>query len=352
MVSLRSASLLLMAFWAAFAQTADTWKPEDRTFVEQHFAEARSAEQASDFARAATEYDTVLHRFPRELPELYQNAGIAYYLQRDYSKAIDRFQAGLRLKNGMVGAHLFLGASYVLSGRPKPALPHLLLARQDHVSLETENYLGLAYSSLGQYRTAAEYLRRCLELSSEKEKYLSLLLQTYTKWAEQTGAQCVAEFPHSVHTRLMQAEILDRKKLYELGAQEYLQAAVSDPFYAPTFFLLGRDLKRIGVESSAQLAFARYRALLPGAGEIDLPAAERRAIPPTVGDSFDYESPLRNLPAVDPSHRLPIPLVDSELNQLIFATAHGKTDDVWKEVADQLARSQWGEAIRMLHLIL
>jgi hypothetical protein len=117
-------------------------------------------------------------------------------------------------------------------------------------------------------------------IKKRRENYFGIsLLQTYTKWADQTGEQCVAEFPHSVHARLIQGEILDRKKLYDLGARQYLPAAISDPFYAPIFFLLGRGSEKNQGGIACQRAFARCHALLPSAERVDLPVAEVRAIP-------------------------------------------------------------------------
>src|SRR5580704_544548 len=103
---------------------------EARAFIETHFITAKSAEAASDFAQAAAEYEAILKKYPKAVPEIYQNLGIDYYLARKYDPAIERFEQGLQLSPEMVGAQLFLGISYVITDRPEKGLAHLEFAHK------------------------------------------------------------------------------------------------------------------------------------------------------------------------------------------------------------------------------
>jgi tetratricopeptide (TPR) repeat protein len=65
----------------------------------------KQAQAAGDYARAAASYQTAVKLMP-EVPELSVNLGIAYYLQKDYGKAIPAFVQALKRKPALEGANL------------------------------------------------------------------------------------------------------------------------------------------------------------------------------------------------------------------------------------------------------
>ena len=69
--------------------------PADYEFIGAHFRAAKNFEQSGELAEAASEYRTILQRYPSAVPRVYHNLGLVFYRQRDYLNAIDAFEAGL-----------------------------------------------------------------------------------------------------------------------------------------------------------------------------------------------------------------------------------------------------------------
>src|ERR1017187_1433888 len=73
---------------------------------------AKEAQQKGDYAQAVAGYQAAVKLMP-ETAELYGNLGIAYYLERDYPKAVEAFHQALKRKPGLEGPNLYLGMSYI-----------------------------------------------------------------------------------------------------------------------------------------------------------------------------------------------------------------------------------------------
>ncbi len=331
---------------AAAAQQLDD---QAAAFIEIHFLAAKRAEAQSDFSTAEREYKTILQKYPRAIPEVYQNIGLVYYLQHRYPEAAAAFVDGLKLNPAMEGARLFLGSSYLFLEQPVKALPHLEAVYKHKTSVESSMYLGLAHIALRKYEMALPYFKRALDLAEVKADYLYLLGDTYLKLSEQVARGIAGKNPGSEYDQFITAKILDGQEFYQPAARHYLLAARKDPENASVFYRLARVFFILGLDEPGQLALARYRQLMPLDSEAKLdPRSVPRKDAAEVGLKIDYAAALRALPPVEKSLP-PLALMPSSVNMELrkrFRTARERT------ALDHLARGRWQEGIDSLRLIL
>src|SRR5579862_4112806 len=81
---LRVAALLSLGAAGLLPAQAPELSAEAQSFIEQHFAQAKSAEASQEFDKAIEQYELILKRYPSAVPEIYQNLGLVYYLTRRY----------------------------------------------------------------------------------------------------------------------------------------------------------------------------------------------------------------------------------------------------------------------------
>jgi tetratricopeptide (TPR) repeat protein len=306
----------------------------------------RCSKRKSGFPSAAEHYRAILQKYPRAVPEIYQNLGLVLYLDKKYAEAVAVFESGLKLKPGMTGSRLFLGASYVLTERPEQALPHLRSAHKANPVQESAMYLGLALHSLRRYQEAAPYFQHALGLSEKPDYFLHLLGITYLKTAEQISNTLSQQFPESKYEHIMLAKIVDAQQFYQVSAKEYLEAAKLDPMNASLFLPLARWLVVLGLEEAAELAFERYRQLLPSERDAkldrsDLPKRELA----DVGIKVDYLAELKAFPVVSSP---PAPQFTAEINAAIQKRLAADPTGKWKKTAKLLSEAKWSEAIATL----
>lgn len=320
--------------------------PGDEEFISSHFEAAKLAETLRNFPLAIEHYQTILKKYPRAVPEVYQNLGLVEYLDKRFPEAIEAFEHGLKLKPEMVGSRLFLGASYVLAERPEQALPHLRYAHKASPTQESAMYLGLALHALRRYDEANPYFQFALPLSTNPDYFLHLLGIGYLKLSEQVGNALSLRFPESKYEHIMLAKIVDAQQYYQISAKEYLEAGKLDPFNASLFLPLARWLAVVGLDAAADLAFERYRLLLPAERNAkfergDLPKRELA----DVGIKVDYLAELKALP---PARVPPAPEFTAEVNAELQKRLAVDPTGKWKQVAALLSAAQWPESIQTL----
>jgi tetratricopeptide (TPR) repeat protein len=323
--------------------------PEAEEFIGSHFEEARGAEALQQFPKAIEEYELILKRYPTAVPEVYQNLGLVYYLVRQYDDAIRVFERGIRLKPAMAGARLFLGSSYLIKERPQDALPHLQYAYKAQPNAESAQYLGLCLNSLKRYDEANKYYRFALDLAADKAYCLHLLGNSYLKMSEQVGNKLTDRYPNSKYEYVMTAKVVDAQQWYQIAAKEYLEAAKLDPMNASLFFPLARWLAVLGKDKASEIAFDRYRQLMPQDRDAkvnrdELPRKEMA----DVGITVDYDAELRALPPVSAEHLPPAPMLPGDANEELRKKIAAQPAGKWKEVADHIANSRWKPAAEIL----
>lgn len=344
--------LLLLFGFSPYAQPSSQIPPGAESFIEAHFRSAKEAESNGQYSKAVEEYRTILRRYPRLLPEVYQNLGIAYYLQRKYEDAIATFTAGIKLKPVMLGARLFLGGSYVSLGQPEKALPHLRYAHKQKPTAESATFLALAFVGIGDHRSATPYFREALEKSEQKDHLLYLLGESYLKQATQLAPILTDETTDLKYAHFLTARVLDGQEWFQLAAKEYLDAAKLDPGYAAIFFSLARVFTILGQEAPATLALDRYRQLLTLENQevLDAAALPRKDLA-DVGIRVNFEKQLRSLPSIDDGNRPLLPLVNSDVNQILENRVRADRSAQWKQVITLLLRARWDEALTVLQRI-
>jgi len=94
---------------------------EARADIEIHFLAAKRAEAAGDLSGAVDEYETILKKYPKAVPEIYQNLGLVYYLARDYDAAIATAQQVVHSYPALGAACRTLIAALGQAGKPAEA---------------------------------------------------------------------------------------------------------------------------------------------------------------------------------------------------------------------------------------
>ncbi len=339
--------LCILVVHLAAAQAPLTSTAEE--FIGSHFQEAKSAEALQQFPRAIEEYELILKRYPNAVPEVYQNLGLIYYLLRQYDDAIRVFERGVRLKPAMIGARLFLGSSYLTKERPQDALPHLQYAYNNQPNAESAKYLGMCLNLLKRYDEANKYYGFALNLADDKSYYLHLLGNSYLKLSEQVGNKLTERYPNSKFEYAMTAKVVDAQQWYQIAAKEYLEAAKRDSMNASLFFPLARWLAVLGKDKASDMAFDRYRQLMPFDKEAKLNRADLpRKEMADVGITVDYEAELTALPKIDPKSLPLVPILPSEANDELRKRIAAQPAGKWKEATDNIVNSRWQKATEVL----
>lgn len=333
----------VLLLFAAISLARAQFPPAVERFIEEHFLTAKQAEADGDLARAATEYEVILQKYPKAVPEVYQNLGLAYYLQHRCDDAVGVFERGIALKPGMVGARLFLGVCLLNREQPHQALPHLEFAHKAQPTPESATHLGLALHGLRRYGESAKLLRQAVPASERKDQLLYLLGNSYLKLSERVADSLAARFPDSKHEYYIVAKVVDGQQWNQIAAKEYLEAAKRDPMNASLLFPLARWLAVVGLTKPSQLAFERYRALMPRDIGARITADELvRKEMADVGITVDYEAELRAMPPVTPDNLPPLAMFTGEVND--EAKRRLAADARWRRAVDAIAGSNWKEA--------
>jgi tetratricopeptide (TPR) repeat protein len=342
------AGICLMASFL-LGQDPSKLTPEARSFVELHFVAAKRAEADSDFAKAIDEYGQILKKYPKLVPAVYQNLGLVYYVARKYEAAIETLSEGVRLDPSMVGARLFLGTAYLDTEQPVKALPHLEYAYKQKPTTESATTLGLAYSGLRQYDTAARYFRLGLEGSEQKDNQLYFIADSYLKLSEREANILAEQNPDSKYDHLLAAKVLESQDRYQMAAKEYLAAGKKDPFNAAIFFPLARMLAILGLDKPAGTALERYQQLMVVDQRAALDASKLpKGQSADVGPRTDYEGDLKALPPVDSRGLPPLPQLNSDVNAELWKRLASDSPAKWKAATDHLLHARWREGIAAL----
>lgn len=337
---------MIHAVWLMLAVAGGAWAqtltPAAEAFIEEHFMAAKQAEARGDFAAAAAGYEKIVAQYPKAVPEIYQNLGLAHYLQKDCDKAVSAFEKGIALKPGMVGARLFLGVCHVSRERAQQALPHLQFAHRAQPTAESAAHLGVALHALRKYTEAAKLFREALPGSDRKDQLIYLLGNSYLKASERTADAVTSRYPDSKYEYYIVAKVADGQQWNQIAAKEYLEAVKRDPMNASLVFPFARWLAVLGLEEPSKLAFDRYRALMPRDVAAKLNSSEIvRKEMADVGITVDYSAELRALPGVADGKAPPLAMFTSEVNEEVKRRA---ADPRWKKAIDAFSGSDWKAA--------
>lgn len=205
MQSLARRAVLLMLFFATLAACPFDGQAQD---LDKLLESARAAQSAGNYADAARFYSRATVLAPASA-ELWANRGIVEYLADQFDASATSMKHALRLNPSLFAPLLFLGKTYVQTGKPAQALPYLNRAHSQRPS-DPEALLGLgkANAALSRQRQAATFYAEATHVSPESaEAWLGLGAASLEVITED-GRSLAASAAHSTWARALYADEL------------------------------------------------------------------------------------------------------------------------------------------------
>lgn len=232
-------------------QANDEVTPE----VQQLYAQAKAAQQHGDSATAIGKYRAMIKLAPH-LAAAYNNLGMLYFNDHDYSHAAEVLKRGLDLHPDMPTASAMLGMSYFQLGADEKAEPLLRAALKANPTDDTvEMMLAHILINLRKYQEAASYLNNFLERNKKNQEAWYLLGKTYLQMSEDALKKVDEIDPNSVVAHEIAGEIDESMHNYDLALVEYKKAIDLAPQQPGTHMHLGHTYWLIGKWESAQTEF-------------------------------------------------------------------------------------------------
>lgn len=249
----------LLALWLLFlapdAVLARQANNEVTPEVQQLFVQAKAAEQHGDGATAIEKYRAIIKLAPHLAPA-YNNLGMLYLKDRDYTHAAEVLRRALELDPNMHTASGMLGMSYFQLGVNEKAEPLLREAlRSNPTDDNVEMTLALILIDLKQYGEAASHLNNFLNRNPRSVEGWYLLRKTYLQLSEDARAKINEIDPDSVVAHEIAGEIDESMLNYSGAMAEYQKAIDKAPHQPGTHMAMGNVYWHIGKWESAQGEF-------------------------------------------------------------------------------------------------
>jgi len=244
--------LLALVATIAFARQAnDEVTPQ----VQQLYAEAKAAQQQGDSAAAIAKYRAMIKLAPH-LAAAYNNLGMLYFNERDYSHAAEVLKRGLEIQPDMPTASAMLGMSYFQLGMNDKAEPLLRAVQRakpddDHVEMVLVHIL----INLRKYGEAASYLNNFLERNPKNQEGWYMLGKTYLQMSEDALKKINEIDPNSVVAHEIAGEIDESMHNYDVALVEYKKAVDMAPHEPGTHMHMANAYWLTGKWESAQDEF-------------------------------------------------------------------------------------------------
>lgn len=176
--------------------------------IEKLVEEARAAQLAGNYADAAQCYRRASALAPGSA-ELWANRGMVEYLADQYSASATSLKHALQLNPNLFVPLLFLGKTYIQTGRAAQSLPYLNRAHSQRPN-DPEVLLGLgkAHAALSRQREAASYYAEATQVApTNAEAWLGLGGSSLEVIAED-GRNLATSAKHSVWAQALYADEL------------------------------------------------------------------------------------------------------------------------------------------------
>ena len=219
---------LLLALTVVLSSVAPAFA-EQKGGATDWLSEAKEAELARDFPRAAECYTSFLKEHP-DRAEVWQRLGLAYYLGNRYDQAVPALERASELDPTLWGAELFLGISeYRMAqfGSALTALQKSLKVKPDVP--ESRFWLGATLMALGKREEAAAELEKVPAGSSGGMDADHLLVQVYRRVAEDYYGQIQKSDVNSYRAHQLAAEAFAWNGKYQNAILEYREALQLKP---------------------------------------------------------------------------------------------------------------------------
>jgi tetratricopeptide (TPR) repeat protein len=176
--------------------------------LDELLEKAGAAQSSGNYADAAKLYARTTALSPAT-PELWANRGVMEYLAGQIDASTISLKHALRLNSTLFTPLLFLGKSYVQTGKPGTALPYLDHAhslRPDDV--EVLLTLGKAYADLNRHRQAGSYYGDAVRLALRNPSAWYGLGVASLEVIADDGHELTSSQPQSVWARALFADEL------------------------------------------------------------------------------------------------------------------------------------------------
>lgn len=224
--------------------------------VQQLVVQAEEAQKQGDTLKSIEKYLAVIRLAPH-LASAYNNLGMLYLKQTDYSHAAEVLKRALELEPGMHTARAMLGMTYFqlgLNDKAEPLLKEELKANPKDDSVEMT--LALVLMNLKNWEEAASHLNNFLNRNPRSVEGWYLLRKTYLEMSEDAVAKITEIDSDSVVAHEIAGERDESGLNYTGAIAEYQKAIAKAPHEPGTHMSLGNVYWRIGKWESAQAEFS------------------------------------------------------------------------------------------------
>lgn len=251
MVSI-TAWLLIFPLTATFAwQVNEEITPE----VQQLYLQAKKAQQQGDHATAIVKYQAMIKLAPH-LAAAYNNLGMLYFEDRDYTHAVEVLQRASELNPDMHTAPAMLGMSYFQLGRYEKAEPLLRAALSANPNDDNvEMMLALILIDFKEFTEAAAHLNNFLGRNPKSQEGWYLLRKTYLGMSDDALQKINEIDPDSFIAHEIAGEADESSHDYTDALVEYQKAIDLAPHRPGTHMHMGDAYWHIGKWESAQTEF-------------------------------------------------------------------------------------------------
>ena len=186
----------------------------------------------------------------------YNNLGMLYFNDHDYTHAAEVLKRGLELNPNMPTATVMLGMSYYQLGDEKEAEHYLRAALQaDPKTGQVELLLGRLLINTNRSDEGVTYLNHYLAANPNNQEAWYLLGKTYLHMSEDALKKVNEIDPDSVVAHEIAGEIDQSMHNYDLALVEYKKAVDKAPHQPGTHMHMGDAYWYMGKWESAQTEF-------------------------------------------------------------------------------------------------
>ncbi len=247
--------LAIVMFSTASTSWAQAEEDEVTPQVEQLYAQAKSAQQRNDSATAIEKYRAIIKLAPH-LAAAYNNLGMLYFNEHDFSHAAEILERGLKLHEKMPTAAAMLGMSYFQLGMSEKAEP-LIRAAVNANPADDQAALALAQVQirLRKYQEATQTLGNYLNRNPKDQQAWYSLGKTYLQMSQDALRKINEIDPNSVVAHEISGEIDESMHNYDLALLEYKKAVDLAPQQPGTHMHMANAYWLIGKWGSAETEF-------------------------------------------------------------------------------------------------
>src|ERR1039458_8626573 len=223
--------------------------------VQQLYEQAKAAHQRGGNAAAIEKYQEIIKLAPH-LVAAYNNLGMLYFNEHDYTRAAEILKRCLELNPAMNHASAMLGMSYFELGLSKKAEP---LLRAELITNPTDDnvemILALVLVDLKKYGEAASHLNSVLQRNPKNLEAWYWLRKTYLLMSDDALTKIKDIDPDSVVVHEIAGETDEGVQNYLGALVEYKRAIDMAPRQPGTHMHMANAYWHMGKWKSAQAEF-------------------------------------------------------------------------------------------------